>query len=136
VESVFVKQIVLSGFTEVHGRTTTTSSSLEEQRIKKTSSIVETLLKSWSGLLYLNVQDRQSLTSLVDSLTNPSKIVRETLLDMLSNLFNVNNIRKRCRRRTRDGQTKTNLIDQFTSILLLTFIDAGLVEVSLSNTFI
>ncbi|GAA5902766.1 TORC2 complex subunit TSC11 [Sporobolomyces salmoneus] len=134
-------EIVLSGFTEVQGK----GSGIEE-RIKASSMIVETLLKSWSGLMYLNVNGRQALTSLVDSLTNPSRVVRDTLLDMLSNIFNVerrrpvpphirandqpllNDTSSKVRNGTKSEQTKTNLIDQFTAILLLTFIDAGLVE--------
>ncbi|GAA5998873.1 hypothetical protein JCM5350_007882 [Sporobolomyces pararoseus] len=127
-------EIVLSGFTEVQGKGTGM-----EERIRASSLIVETLLKSWSGLLYLNVNGRQALTSLVDSLTNPSRIVRDTLLDMLSNIFNVqrkqlpptsteDSTRSNLRSRKSDQQTRTNLIDQFTAILLLTFIDAGLVE--------
>ncbi|GAA5961649.1 hypothetical protein JCM3765_000463 [Sporobolomyces pararoseus] len=127
-------EIVLSGFTEVQGKGTGM-----EERIKASSLIVETLLKSWSGLLYLNVNGRQALTSLVDSLTNPSRIVRDTLLDMLSNIFNVqrkqlpspstdDSAKSTFRSRKTDQQTRTNLIDQYTAILLLTFIDAGLVE--------
>ncbi|GAA5852982.1 hypothetical protein JCM3766R1_000033, partial [Sporobolomyces carnicolor] len=130
-----------------------------EDRIKASSLIVETLLKSWSGLLYLNVNGRQALTSLVDSLTNPSRIVRDTLLDMLSNVFNVDrrpppspqtssSLQPPIPRQSGSGslegapstatgssasaggesRTRTNLIDQFSAILLLTFIDSGLVE--------
>ncbi|GAA5937590.1 TORC2 complex subunit TSC11 [Sporobolomyces koalae] len=123
-------EIVLSGFTEVQGK----GAGIED-RIKASAQIVETLLKSWSGLLYLNVNGRQAVTSLVDSLTNPSRIVRDTLLDMLSNIFSVRRIAKTATsdsikqpRRSNADQRKTNLIDQYTALLLLIFIDAGLIE--------
>ncbi|GAA6063262.1 hypothetical protein JCM10212_004996 [Sporobolomyces blumeae] len=128
-------EIVLSGFTEVQGK----GSGIEE-RVKASALIVETFLKSWSGLIYLNVHGRQALTSLVDSLTNPSRIVRETLLDMFSNIFNV---RKEIPTRppgppvsrpdeptppATTERSRTNLLDQYSAILLLAFVEAGLVE--------
>jgi len=55
---------------------------------------------------------------------------------MLSNIFNVRKesvkpVRRLVDASPRAEQTKTNLIDQYIAIVLLTFIDAGLVEVSL-----
>ncbi|GAA5917264.1 hypothetical protein JCM5296_000314 [Sporobolomyces johnsonii] len=129
-------EIVFSGFTEVQGK----GSSIEE-RVKASASIVGAFLKSWSGLMYLNIHGRQALTSLVDSLTNPSRVIRDTLLDMLFGIFNV----RRCPPKLgklrlalcsiyatssspQPEQHKTNLIDQYMAIVLLIFIDAGLVE--------
>ncbi|GAA5909150.1 hypothetical protein JCM6882_001203 [Rhodosporidiobolus microsporus] len=139
-------EVVLAGFTEVQPK-----GAGGEERVKACARIVGAWLKSWSGLFYLNIHGRQALTSLVDSLTNPSQTIRETLLDMLFSVFNV-----KCPASTGghrpsfsglngiDGaessylsgrspgtggeERKTNLLDQYMAILLLVFIEAGLVE--------
>ena len=108
----------------MHGKGSTV-----EARVKASAGLVATFLQSWSGaspsplasdpeltpshagLFYLNIHGRQALTSLVDSLTNPSQVIRvrrsdlsscpsqppatdallpqDTLLDMLFDVFNV-----------------------------------------------
>ncbi|GAA6003547.1 TORC2 complex subunit TSC11 [Rhodotorula paludigena] len=138
-------EIILAGFTEVHGK-----GAVVEERVKASANIVATFLKSWSGLFYLNIHGRQALTSLVDSLTNPSRVIRETLLDMLFSVFNVKTPAwhaARSKRPSIDGassdlerngsgtvsssaqqQQRTNLIDQYMAVLLLVFFEAGLIE--------
>ncbi|GAA5975076.1 hypothetical protein JCM11641_000022 [Rhodosporidiobolus odoratus] len=135
-------EVVLAGFTEQ------TKATAGEERVKACANIVSGWLKTWSGLFYLNVHGRQALTSLVDSLTNPSKVIRESLLDMLFSIFNVNTnprhlaksnsgnhpsgrLNDKIDSRTRpppDSERKTNLLDQYMAILLLVFIEAGLAE--------
>ncbi|GAA6053956.1 hypothetical protein JCM3770_004640 [Rhodotorula araucariae] len=136
-------EVILAGFTEVQGK----GASIEE-RVRASATLVAIFLQSWSGLFYLNIHGRQALTSLVDSLTNPSQVIRDTLLDMLFDVFNVKPpawfaSRADGTRPTfssvrdtssfRDGvavapQQRTNLIDQFMAVLLLIFIEAGLIE--------
>ncbi|GJN92824.1 hypothetical protein Rhopal_005862-T1 [Rhodotorula paludigena] len=139
-------EIILAGFTEVHGK-----GAVVEERVKASANIVATFLKSWSGLFYLNIHGRQALTSLVDSLTNPSRVIRETLLDMLFSVFNVKtpawHAARSGKRPSIDGasselerngfgtvsssaqqQQRTNLIDQYMAVLLLVFFEAGLIE--------
>ncbi|EGU12160.1 hypothetical protein RTG_01774 [Rhodotorula toruloides ATCC 204091] len=145
-------EIILAGFTEVTGKSSTV-----EERVKASAGIVATFLKSWSGLFYLNIHGRQALVSLVDSLTNPSQAIRETLLDMLFSVFNVKNPSSSSRRafilpllpvcppadapallggsastppqvRSPPGKRKTNLLDQYLAILLLVFTEAGLID--------
>ncbi|BGP09793.1 hypothetical protein JCM10049v2_005667 [Rhodotorula toruloides] len=125
-------EIILAGFTEVTGKSSTV-----EERVKASAGIVATFLKSWSGLFYLNIHGRQALVSLVDSLTNPSQAIRETLLDMLFSVFNVKNPSSSSRRgsastpsrvRPPPGKRKTNLLDQYLAILLLVFTEAGLID--------
>ncbi|BGP49997.1 hypothetical protein JCM10450v2_005902 [Rhodotorula kratochvilovae] len=135
-------EVILAGFTEVQGK----GASVEE-RVRASATLVAMFLQSWSGLFYLNIHGRQALTSLVDSLTNPSQVIRETLLDMLFDVFNV---KTPAWYASRDGQRssfsssrgvssavdgpagasqqRTNLIDQFMAVLLLIFIEAGLIE--------
>ncbi|BGP33786.1 hypothetical protein JCM10296v2_005591 [Rhodotorula toruloides] len=125
-------EIILAGFTEVTGKSSTV-----EERVKASAGIVATFLKSWSGLFYLNIHGRQALVSLVDSLTNPSQAIRETLLDMLFSVFNVKNPSSSSRReststppqvRPPPGKRRTNLLDQYLAILLLVFTEAGLID--------
>ncbi|GAA5853920.1 hypothetical protein JCM9279_007602 [Rhodotorula babjevae] len=132
-------EVILAGFTEVHGKGSTV-----EERVKASAGLVATFLQSWSGLFYLNIHGRQALTSLVDSLTNPSQVIRDTLLDMLFDVFNVKAPARQERRRASIStlsdpssalsaganapQRRTNLIDQFMAVLLLIFTEAGLIE--------
>ncbi|BGP18107.1 hypothetical protein JCM10213v2_006158 [Rhodosporidiobolus nylandii] len=139
-------EIVLAGFTEVQPKQG------GEERVRACAEVVRGWLGSWSGLFYLNIHGRQALTSLVDSLSNPSQAIRETLLDMLFSVFNVKTPAwYSSRGATRSSfsaptgfpdtslpgaeskkagaeERKTNLIDQYTAILLLVFIEAGLIE--------
>ncbi|GAA6031289.1 hypothetical protein JCM8097_005586 [Rhodosporidiobolus ruineniae] len=137
-------EVVLAGFTEVQPK-----GAGGEERVRTCAGIVGSWLKSWSGLFYLNIHGRQALTSLVDSLTNPSQAIRETLLDTLFSVFNVKTPAWYASRDTRSSfsaasgevfdlpsalaaahttSRRTNLLDQYTAILLLVFIEAGLVE--------
>ncbi|GAA5864925.1 hypothetical protein JCM8547_004239 [Rhodosporidiobolus lusitaniae] len=144
-------EIVLAGFTEVQPK-----GAGAEERVRACAGIVGGWLKSWSGLFYLNIHGRQALTSLVDSLTNPSQAIRESLLDMLFSVFNVKtpawyasrgasrsaftaakgtpddstseNAAKGAARPCRGEKRRTNLLDQYKAILLLVFVEAGLVE--------
>ncbi|GAA5935683.1 hypothetical protein JCM3775_003381 [Rhodotorula graminis] len=132
-------EVILAGFTEVHGKGSTV-----EERVKASAGLVATFLQSWSGLFYLNIHGRQALTSLVDSLTNPSQVIRDTLLDMLFGVFNVKSPAPHEQGRpsfstlsapssasapgANAPQRRTNLIDQFMAVLLLIFVEAGLIE--------
>jgi hypothetical protein len=185
-------EIVLAGLTEVqagkgHG---------VEDRILSSAKVVEMLLRSWSGIMYLCLNGRQALVSLVSALRTPSKFVRvrncgcsrlvivtdsglqwqETLLDTLSSVFRVGlasappkkhgvvenghssytkysfNIffpthqvtsqlgRLSTIEETHAGETgsasvraKSNIIDQYLAMLLIVFIQAGLVDVCLRS---
>ncbi|GAA6004172.1 hypothetical protein JCM10207_002465 [Rhodosporidiobolus poonsookiae] len=131
-------EVVLAGFTEVQPK-----GAGAEERVRACAGIVGAWLKSWSGLFYLNIHGRQALTSLVDSLSNPSQAIRETLLDMLFSVFNVRTPEwYAARGGTRSSGSpsafgggeklrehrRTNLIDQYMAILLLVFIEAGLID--------
>ncbi|KAG0654436.1 hypothetical protein C6P46_001643 [Rhodotorula mucilaginosa] len=122
-------EVVLAGFTEVYG-----SGALVLEKVKASAEIVAMLLKSWSGLFYLNINGRQAVTSLVDSLSNQSPGIRGVLLDMLLDVFSV-----RCRtissstRATKQAEDqmaprRCNLVDQYLAILLLVFAEAGLAD--------
>lgn len=188
----------------MHGKGSTV-----EERVKASAGLVATFLQSWSGaspsplallasgpeltpshagLFYLNIHGRQALTSLVDSLTNPSQVIRVRRSDpspcpsrppaadallpagyaprhALRRLQRQVARTSRCvslssaglSRQVADSRTlaeqrrssistlsgpssasgpsanapqrRTNLIDQFMAVLLLIFVEAGLIEV-------
>ncbi|KAM0751148.1 hypothetical protein T439DRAFT_374032 [Meredithblackwellia eburnea MCA 4105] len=141
-------EIVLAGFTETQSK-----GSSQEERVRAGVKIISLFLQSWSGLLYLNANGRQALLSLVSSLTSPSAIVREALLDMFFDLFKsgssqrtaspslsnpsiLNKAHPAGNENAKKGPNKEvgqprrpNLIDQYHAMLLLVFVDAGFLEV-------
>ncbi|BGP56841.1 hypothetical protein JCM8202v2_004472 [Rhodotorula sphaerocarpa] len=121
-------EVILAGFTEVYG-----SGALVLEKVKASAGIVVMLLKSWSGLFYLNISGRQAVTSLVDSLSNPSADIRGVLLDMLIDVFSVRapssgegDPRGTASARPGGTGSRCNLLDQYLAILLLVFAEAGL----------
>lgn len=75
-------QIAFSGLTEGTGK-----QNHSDERILSSGRLVVLLLKSWSGLFYFTQGKRQALRSLVGTLSAPSHVVVETMLDTLSKLF-------------------------------------------------
>ncbi|KAK4705182.1 rapamycin-insensitive companion of mTOR, partial [Phenoliferia sp. Uapishka_3] len=153
-------EIVLSGFTESQVK-----GSSQEERVRASAKIIAVFLKSWSGqsralldekeqakiyscgsgLLYLNVNGKQALLSLVNSLTNPSSIVRDALLDLFFDIFKLKspsgnagsllnghsipaNGFKTSSPPPIPTHERLNIVDQYHAMLLLVFIDAGLID--------
>ncbi|KAK4048462.1 hypothetical protein OIO90_005793 [Microbotryomycetes sp. JL221] len=153
-------EVTLTNFTDV----STTSTALQNQanssfqpqqkeRVETSAKNILSLLKSWSGLMYFNLYNKRPLRTLVESLTSPSIIIRDTLIDMFFNLFHVTTpdwyqsklglkskrlepIRYQNHRNLNcnNEQIGASLIDQYLSIVLLMFIDAGLLDVSPLST--
>ncbi|KAM0790272.1 hypothetical protein ACM66B_005576 [Microbotryomycetes sp. NB124-2] len=125
-------EVVLASFTEINVK-----GFQQEERVRVSARNTLTLLKSWSGLLYFNLYNRRPLRTLVESLTNPVVLIRDTLIDMFFNLFNVKtptwyqsklaNALHNEDRSDIDGH-RVDLGDQYLSIVLLMFIEAGLLE--------
>lgn len=59
--------MALSGFTDIVG-----SGDAYLSRLRATSKVVSLMLKSWSGIIYLCMDGRQGITSLVNSLRIPT----------------------------------------------------------------
>ena len=68
-------QIVLAGFTEVQAK-----GASQEERVRASAKMVSNALKSWSGIMYFNLNGKRALISLVESLTNPSPVIRVSCL--------------------------------------------------------
>lgn len=78
-------EIALSGFTEAPVQKPITYDAL----LRSTASVVTVLLRSWAGLIYLCMDDKRSIKSLVQALRVNAVEVKSVLLDMLYDLFNV-----------------------------------------------
>ncbi|KAI5479428.1 cytosolic regulator Pianissimo [Pseudohyphozyma bogoriensis] len=135
-------EIVMAGFAELG------KGAGHDDKIKASAKIVGGFLKSWPGLMYLCLNGRQALEGLVSSLKTPHAAIRNTLLEMFADVFNVGRLcvagtTKRaslltslppqpsassCTKTIETGTSRANLIDQYLAILLLVFIDAGLID--------
>ncbi|GAK67572.1 cytosolic regulator pianissimo [Moesziomyces antarcticus] len=81
-------EIALSGFTEAPVQKPITYDAL----LRSTASVVTVLLRSWAGLIYLCMDDKRSIKSLVQALRVNAIEVKSVLLDMLYDLFNVRGV--------------------------------------------
>ncbi|SNX87974.1 related to protein ste16 [Melanopsichium pennsylvanicum] len=78
-------EIALSGFTE----TPVQKPIMYDALLRGTATVVTVLLRSWAGLIYLCMDDKRSIKSLVQALRVNTVEVKSVLLDMLYDLFNV-----------------------------------------------
>ncbi|CDU24676.1 related to protein ste16 [Sporisorium scitamineum] len=78
-------EIALSGFTETPVQKPITYDAL----LRCTASVVTVLLRSWAGLIYLCMDNKRAIKSLVQALRVNTLEVKSVLLDMLYDLFNV-----------------------------------------------
>ncbi len=78
-------EIALSGFTEAPVQKPITYDAL----LRGTASVVTVLLRSWAGLIYLCMDNKRAIKSLVQALRVNTVEVKSVLLDMLYDLFNV-----------------------------------------------
>lgn len=130
-----------------------------EESLRATARVVSVMLRSWSGLLYLCMDGKQAIASLVQALRINPKEVREIILDMFFELFNVNSpawqdeilgglqlntLRKEKKvpdankeaqpakppkaEQSEHGGGRLNLVDHYLSLLLVVFIEAGLID--------
>lgn len=94
------EQIILAAFTE-----TTVRGHADEEKINASAKMISIYLKSWSGslpllspttrltlilligLLYLNLNGRQAIAALIDSLKSPSQTVRVGRINLSDLIF-------------------------------------------------
>ncbi|CUA72508.1 Protein ste16 [Schizosaccharomyces pombe 972h-] [Rhizoctonia solani] len=139
-------EIALSGITDAYIKTPG-----HKERMRTSTKVVCTILRSWSGLIYLCSNNMQSIISLVDTLRIPSMEGREVIIDMFFDVLNIEvadwgQAFMDGRRLTMIGPPKTskqpqlihdrptpkseklNLTHQFISLLLVVFVESGLIE--------
>ncbi|CAE6461428.1 unnamed protein product [Rhizoctonia solani] len=122
-----------------------------KERMRTCTKVVCIVLRSWSGLIYMCSNNMQSIISLVDTLRIPSMETREVILDMFFDVLNIEvpdwgQAFMDGRRLTMFGPPKAakqqqlvheplppkseklNLTHQFISLLLVVFVESGLIE--------
>ncbi|CAG8659844.1 24353_t:CDS:10, partial [Cetraspora pellucida] len=140
-------EIVLSGFTDACNK-----GPKFDQRIRASSRAISVLLKSWTGIIYLCMDNKQAIRSIVESLRITSDETREIMLDMFFNIFRIkiphwypsflsgkritvyglltpeNNNNGELPPPASSCQDRLNLLDHHLVILLDILIDAGLLD--------
>ncbi|KAF8942829.1 hypothetical protein BGZ47_006093 [Haplosporangium gracile] len=115
-------------------------------RVKASSRIVTSMIRSWAGLFDLCANDRRAIRSLIQSIKLPIQENRKILLDMLYDIFRIQT--PRWLKDFLDGKIKPTqedlesywgnnlqplgLVDHHHSVVLTVFIDAGLIETLIS----
>ncbi|CCA73896.1 related to protein ste16 [Serendipita indica DSM 11827] len=142
-------EIALSGITDAYGKAET-----HIETMKTSGRLVVTLLRSWSGLLYLCCNGMQSIKALVDTLRIPGMDTREVVLDLFFDILNIKPAEwyrtfLDGRRLTMYGRqrhanssqeqagvvpevNKLTLIDQYLALVLTVLAEAGLVDALIS----
>ncbi|KAG0275117.1 hypothetical protein BGZ95_009172, partial [Linnemannia exigua] len=116
-------------------------------RVKASSRIVTSMIRSWAGLFDLCANDRRAIRSLVQSIKLPIQENRKVLLDMLYDIFRIQTPRwlkdfldgKSIKPTQEDLESywgsnlqPLGLVDHHQSVVLTIFIDAGLIETLIS----
>ncbi|KAK3811657.1 MAG: Rapamycin-insensitive companion of mTOR, N-term-domain-containing protein [Linnemannia gamsii] len=116
-------------------------------RVKASSRIVTSMIRSWAGLLDLCANDRRAIRSLVQSINLPIQENRKVLLDMLYDIFRIQSPKwlkdfldgKSIKPTQEDLESywgsnlqPLGLVDHHQSVVLTIFIDAGLIETLIS----
>lgn len=149
-------EYVLSGFTDLPAQAGISYS----ETLTATSQVVGTLLRSWTGLLYLSMHNRKAIVSLVTAMRVGQSEVQEAIIGMLISIFDLGLGMERQRQRAKAhehsdlpeqdalegripqsriaqeisriarerNRQKIGLLDQYMCLLLVIFIDSGLIE--------
>ncbi|KAG0286513.1 hypothetical protein BGZ96_009391 [Linnemannia gamsii] len=113
------------------------------ERVKASSRIVTSMIRSWAGLFDLCANDRRAIRSLIQSIKLPIQENRRVLLDMLYDIFRIQT--PKWLKEFLDGKSvkpsqddlesywgnnlqPLGLVDHHQSVVLTVFIDAGLIE--------
>ncbi|KAJ7600701.1 Rapamycin-insensitive companion of mTOR, N-term-domain-containing protein [Mycena floridula] len=139
-------EMAISAVTDAYGKGTE-----HADRMRSCTRVIQLMLRNWSGLMYLCMDDMRAIRSIIDTLRIPSLETREIILDMFFDLLNIktpawypafiSGRRLTMYRRSRDVTERHNeaestervqqslkLTDQYIALLVLVFTHAGLLE--------
>ncbi|KAF5382569.1 hypothetical protein D9615_002880 [Tricholomella constricta] len=77
-------ELALSAVTDSYGKGVE-----HADRMKSCTKVIQSMLRTWSGLMYFCMDDMRAIRSLVDTLRIPSLDTREIILDMFFDLLNI-----------------------------------------------
>ncbi|TPX62078.1 hypothetical protein PhCBS80983_g00632 [Powellomyces hirtus] len=140
-------EMIMSQFTDAYSR-----GPANEEKLTACANAVTLLFKSWAGIIYLCLDNKRAIRSIVESLRLPYDESRKILLEMLFDIFQIDvpkwypdfmSARSRFGHHyplhedllTQPGGSSVstpagkNLVDHYLSIVLMILIDVGLLEV-------
>ncbi|KAJ3178983.1 hypothetical protein HDU87_003252 [Geranomyces variabilis] len=140
-------EMIMSHFTDAYSR-----GPANEEKLTACARAVTLLFKSWTGLIYLCLDNKRAIRSIVESLRLPYDENRKILLEMLFEIFQIDvpkwypdflSARSRFGHQyplhedlllpvtdfASIGCDGKNLVDHYLSIVLVILIDVGLLEV-------
>ncbi|WRT70894.1 uncharacterized protein IL334_007893 [Kwoniella shivajii] len=145
-------EAVLVGLTEAYGKIPTRQQGRYLENLENTVRNVGMLLSSWSGLIYMCMDNYRAIKSLISSLHVPNTDMRNALMDLLfvslriksptwTNAF-LDGKRLTVYTRTQEATTQQlvddgheeeeaqglTLVDHYVALLLSIFLEAGLLE--------
>jgi rapamycin-insensitive companion of mTOR len=138
--------MIISSFTDAYSKTAG-----HEERLISSSLAIVAMLRTWAGIVYLCVENKTALKSLVDALCLQHQATREVILEMFFEVFLIEMpkwypdfVSSSSRVMTNyeeisgtafnqlvrlyAGNRRMNLINQYQSVVFMAFIDVGLVE--------
>ncbi|THH08497.1 hypothetical protein EW145_g2671 [Phellinidium pouzarii] len=77
-------EIALSGITDAYGKGPS-----HAERMRSTGKVATVILRTWSGLMYLCMDDMLAIRTMINTLRIPSLETREVVLDMFFELLNI-----------------------------------------------
>ncbi|KAG6916446.1 hypothetical protein DXG01_006774 [Tephrocybe rancida] len=139
-------ELALSAITDAYGKGTD-----HADRMRSCARVIQSMLRTWSGLMYFCLDDMCAIASLINTLRIPSLDTREIILDMFFDLLNIkppewhqtfiDGRRLTMYQKSRDttearSEPETNergyqtfkLTDQYLALLVLVLTHAGLCE--------
>ncbi|KAL1921894.1 uncharacterized protein VTP21DRAFT_10536 [Calcarisporiella thermophila] len=147
-------EIAVSGFTDAYTRGPN-----YEKRLQRSAQVVLSLLKHWTGIIYLCADGKKSIKSMVESLRFSHEEIQKILLGMFFDIFRIRTppeydlflagrrhsvyVGRMVHEDNSEEQDpedaellrfkdRLNLLDAHLSILLIVFIEAGLLEALIS----
>ncbi|KAF8305657.1 hypothetical protein DL93DRAFT_2172481 [Clavulina sp. PMI_390] len=79
-------EMALAGFTDAYGRG---KGAANVERMRASGKVIVIMLRSWSGLMYLCMDDMKAIRSLVDTLRIRSLDTRDVILDMFFEVLKI-----------------------------------------------
>ncbi|KAG6816036.1 hypothetical protein H0H87_009102 [Tephrocybe sp. NHM501043] len=139
-------ELALSAITDAYGK-----GADHVDRMRSCARVLQSMLRTWSGLMYFCLNDMHAIRSVVDTLRIPSLDTREIILDMFFDLLNIkppdwhqtfiDGRRLTMYQKSRDimetrlepetnerGYQAFKLTDQYLALLVLVLTHAGLCE--------
>ncbi|MBW0470720.1 hypothetical protein O181_010435 [Austropuccinia psidii MF-1] len=151
-------EVALAPITEVNGPT---SSQAQDERVRSSVKLIVFLLKSWTGLMFLCLNNKRSLRMYIQSMKVPLDSIRLILLDGLFEIFQIKTPTwfgtfmsgRRLTYYQKPGQLyqfsqappsgkdvaekapeRASLVEHYLAILLLVFFDVKLLEILIEIT--